>query len=100
MKEEVRTYSFVLSIAALVELSLPMPAHAQLRGAIFQTVASLPDGTYVFQVTDPSGKTLLSTDFAICRQFTVANGIITGVVPAGGCQHLTGFDIEDRKSVV
>src|SRR5437899_3139516 len=28
--------------------------------------ASLPDGTYVFQVTDPSGKTLLSTDPAGC----------------------------------
>jgi len=131
MKEEVRTCSFVLSIAALVVLSLPMPAHAQLRGAIFttvadgsavnfniypskdavyldggpppgapQTAASLPDGTYVFQVTDPSGKTLLSTDFAICRQFTVVNGIITGVVPAAGCQHLTGFDIDHNAVTV
>src|SRR5262245_38268059 len=36
-----------------------------------QGAAGLPNGTYVFQVTDPSGKTLLSTDAANCRQFTV-----------------------------
>src|SRR5918912_1106464 len=40
-----------------------------------QTAAGLDDGTYVFQVTDPSGKTLLSTDLAQCRQFTVSGGI-------------------------
>src|SRR5438046_6758042 len=51
-----------------------------------QTAAGLDDGTYVFQVTDPSGKTLLSTDPAGCRQFTVSGGIITGVVAYGGCQ--------------
>ena len=33
--------------------------------------AGLPAGTYSFQVTDPSGKTLLSTDAVACRQFTV-----------------------------
>jgi len=33
--------------------------------------AGLPAGTYSFQVTDPSGKTLLSTDAVSCRQFTV-----------------------------
>src|SRR5438552_15968366 len=49
-----------------------------------QGAAGLPDGTYVFQVTDPSGKTLLSTDPARCREFTVAAGIITGVVSAEG----------------
>jgi hypothetical protein len=54
------------------------------------TAAGLDDGTYVFQVTDPPGKTLLSTDQARCRQFTVVGGLITGVVSAGGCQHLTG----------
>jgi hypothetical protein len=59
-----------------------------------QTAAGLDDGTYVFQVTDPSGKALLSTDLAGCRRFTVDNGIITGVVPAGGCEHLTGDDID------
>jgi hypothetical protein len=58
-----------------------------------QHAAGLDDGTYVFQVTEPSGKTLLSTDFAKCRQFVVADGIITGVVVTG-CQHLTGFDVD------
>ena len=65
-----------------------------------QTAAGLPDGTYVFQVTDPSGKTLLSTDPANCRQFTVANGIITGVVNVGGCQHVTGLDIDHGAKTV
>lgn len=58
-----------------------------------QDAAGLDDGTYVFQVTDPSGKVLLSTDAAKCRQFTVSEGIITGVV-ATGCEHLTGDDID------
>src|SRR5258707_113990 len=31
--------------------------------------AGLPAGTYYFQVTDPSGKTLLSSDDVSCRQF-------------------------------
>lgn len=56
--------------------------------------AGLDPGTYVFQVTNPSGKVLLSTDAAKCRQFTVdSSGLITGVVVTG-CQHLTGFDID------
>src|SRR6266542_2432429 len=55
-----------------------------------QTAAGLDDGTYVFQVTDPSGKTLLSQDPARCRQFTVANGVITGLVAQpDACQHNT-----------
>jgi hypothetical protein len=65
-----------------------------------QTAAGLDDGTYVFQVTDPSGKVLLSTDNAGCRQFTVANGIITGVVPFNGCQHMTGTDIDHSAVTV
>ena len=31
----------------------------------------LPNGTYYFQVTDPSGAKLLSTDNAVCRQLVV-----------------------------
>src|SRR5262249_29054829 len=57
------------------------------------TAAGLPDGTYVFQVTDPSGKGLLSIDQAKCRQFTVAGGIITSVV-ATGCEHAIGVDVD------
>jgi hypothetical protein len=63
------------------------------------TAAGLDDGTYVFQVTDPSGKALLSTDPANCRQFTVAGGVITGVV-ATGCQHNTGVDVDHNATTV
>lgn len=61
--------------------------------------AGLDNGTYVFQVTDPSGKTLLSTDFARCRQFNVAGGIITGVVDTD-CDHLTGTDVDHGATTV
>ena len=37
--------------------------------------AGLPDGDYYFQVTDPSGKTLLSTDAVQNRQFHVSGGM-------------------------
>ena len=63
------------------------------------TAAGLEDGTYVFQVTDPSGKTLLSTDPAQCREFTVAGGVITGVVVTG-CQHVTGNDVDHNAITV
>jgi hypothetical protein len=58
-----------------------------------QGAAGLDDDTYVFQVTDPSGKTLLSQDAAKCRQFVVTNGIISSVVVTG-CEHVTGNDID------
>src|SRR5438309_3491141 len=46
-------------------------------------------GTYVFQVTDPPGKNLLSTDAAQCREFTVdSNGVINGVT-GPTCAHAT-----------
>jgi hypothetical protein len=64
-----------------------------------QTAAGLDDGTYVFQVTDPSGKTLLSTDPARCRQFTVSGGIITSVAPSGACAHLIGNDIDHPPAI-
>jgi hypothetical protein len=64
--------------------------------------AGLPAGTYSFQVTDPSGKTLLSTDPVTCRQFTVdSSGVIADVVPqANGCEHATGADGEDGGATV
>jgi hypothetical protein len=62
-----------------------------------QTAAGLDDGTYVFQVTDPSGKTLLSTDIARRRQFVVTDGVITGVVPPG---HVTGHDVDHDATTV
>lgn len=66
-----------------------------------QHAAGLDDGRYVFQVTDPSGKTLLSTDLARCRQFDVVNGVISQVVAQpDNCQHQTGFDIDHSATTV
>lgn len=63
--------------------------------------AGLPAGTYSFQVTDPSGKTLLSTDPVACRQFTVdASGVIRTITPSGACAHATGTDAEDTGITV
>ncbi|MFA5028524.1 MAG: hypothetical protein WC713_11675 [Candidatus Methylomirabilota bacterium] len=42
--------------------------------------AGLPDGLYYFQVTDPSGKSLLSLDSIEERQFEVVAGYIQGLV--------------------
>jgi hypothetical protein len=39
-----------------------------------QTAAGLDDGWYVFQVTDPSGKYLLSMDPSKCRVVEVVGG--------------------------
>jgi hypothetical protein len=64
-----------------------------------QGAAGLDDGTYVFQVTDPSGKKLLSQDAAKCREFVVTNAVITSVV-ATGCQHQTGVDIDHNAATV
>jgi hypothetical protein len=51
----------------------------------------LPDGTYYFQVTDPSGATLLSSDNAVCRQLQVVNGAVAGAAAAAGaCAHANG----------
>ena len=50
--------------------------------------SGLPDGTYYFQVTDPSGKTLLSTDNAVCRQLLVVGGRVAGAT--GSCSHVNG----------
>lgn len=51
--------------------------------------AGLANGTYYFQVTDPSGATLLSSDNAVCRQVMVSGGRIAGSTgPA--CKHATG----------
>lgn len=62
--------------------------------------AALPDGDYYFQVTDPSGKVLLSTDAISCRRFTVSGGIITSVAASGGCAHLTGIDVDHNALTV
>lgn len=48
------------------------------------TAAGLDPGNYYFQVTDPSGKVLLSSDPVICREIHVnAAGVIDQYVSAG-----------------
>lgn len=54
-----------------------------------QSPKGLPDGTYYFQVTNPSGAVLLSTDNAECRQLQVTGGVVSGSIgPA--CKHANG----------
>ncbi len=74
------------------------------------SAAGLPEGDYYFQVTDPSGKDLLSTDHISCRSVHVnANGVIdivysgTNHVKQQGkwksvpCQHAQGIDIDHSE---
>ena len=66
-----------------------------------QLAAGLDDGRYVFQVTDPSGKTLLSTDRARSRQFDVVDGVIANVVAQpDNSEHNTGEDIDHDATTV
>lgn len=60
--------------------------------------ASLPDGVYVFMVTDPPGKTLLSTDIAACRRFQISGGLMIAIVttdPTCPAPHVTGTDSDE-----
>lgn len=58
--------------------------------------AGLPAGDYYFQVTSPSGKTLLSSDAVTCRRVTVdASGVFTSVANSGSCAHNTGTSGDD-----
>lgn len=55
--------------------------------------AGLPAGEYFFQVTDPSGKTLLSTDIVNNRRFRVSStGVIDAYTGSGGPPHPIGVD--------
>lgn len=68
-------------------------------GRVQENSNGLPDGTYYYQVTGPSGNDLLSTDPAVCRQLAVFDGVIVGVVgPA--CQHTTGIPQPDGSTPV
>jgi hypothetical protein len=50
-----------------------------------------PNEVFYFEVTDPSGKLLLSTDSTNCRQVqTDANGRVAGVYTGDGCGHDVG----------
>lgn len=77
------------------------------------TAAGLPEGDYYFQVTDPSGKDLLSTDHISCRMIHINEyGVIDMVYPGtnyyyqngnnGGwqtedCQHEQGVDVDHAE---
>src|SRR6266481_5303088 len=51
--------------------------------------SGLPNGDYYYQVTNPNGDVLLSSDKAECRQLTVIGNVIMGPIgPA--CQHVPG----------
>ena len=106
------------AFAALLVFAFALPGMANFSGAIFTTIstgttvngnlynskdavylnggpqnqnsAGLPSGVYYFQVTDPSGATLLSNDDISCRQVVVNNGstVING--PTGPCPHSSG----------
>jgi hypothetical protein len=56
--------------------------------------AGLPDGDYYFQVTDPSGRQLLSTDVVSNRRFKVTKGVIVAYTGIGGPIHPTGIDLD------
>src|SRR5947208_1360302 len=99
-------------LCALLALAFAVPAIANIDGAIFTTTADgttvngniyaskadvylgggpqnqnsngLTNGNYYFQVTDPSGAVLLSTDPISCREVLVSGGRLAGVV-AGTC---------------
>lgn len=62
------------------------------------SAASLPDGDYYFQVTDPSGKVLLSEDPVECRCFTVEGGVIVNHCAPEDCKHNLGVD-EDHPEL-
>lgn len=115
----------VFAVAAVSLVFLNQTLAAQFFGAIFTTLGDgttvnqnlydakedvylnggpqnlnangLPVGRYYFQVTDPSGATLLSTDDAVCRQLEVTlgtggTGVISGASLASPaiCRHANG----------
>jgi hypothetical protein len=61
--------------------------------------AGLNDGDYYFQVTDPSGKILLSTDQLEQRRVTVQGGIILAYAYSGTAEHTTGTGKCGSKTV-
>jgi len=63
-----------------------------------QGAAGLPNGDYYFQVTDPSGKTLLSTDPVINRRFKVTAGVISGLSGLGN--HNTSVDFDHNATTI
>jgi cysteine-rich repeat protein len=68
------------------------------RGHAPAKAAALAKGDYYFQVTDPSGKTVLSSDDIKCRKIRVSeDGVIVKAYPGPMCQHATGTDSDDAS---
>ncbi|MGC2236505.1 MAG: hypothetical protein WA584_10110 [Pyrinomonadaceae bacterium] len=67
-------------------------------GPVHEGADGLPDGTYYFQVTGPSGNDLLSTDLAVCRQLIVAFGVVAAA-DGPACQHSTGIPNSSDGSI-
>jgi len=74
------------------------------------SAAALPEGDYYFQVTDPSGKDLLSTDHISCRRIHINEYGVIDHVYAGtnyvkekgtwsevACQHNEGVDVDHSE---
>src|ERR1035441_6550276 len=84
--------------------ALSMPTFSTLRNVMFISMAALarnapagaaglPEGDYYFQVTDPNGGTLLSTDVVSNRRLHVSsNGVFDAYSGFGGPSHPTGID--------
>jgi hypothetical protein len=111
-----------LATLAFVMLVSALPALAQVNGAIYTTTSTgttvngnlydaktgvylnggpqnskdaglVPDGSYYFQVTDPSGAVLLSADDVSCRQVVVSNGRIVSVPAKTQAACKSGFHL-------
>lgn len=65
-----------------------------------QTAAGLPDGDYYFQVTDPSGKKLLSTDPVQNRCVTVKNGVMDALCDNMASNHNTNPSADAGGGIV
>ena len=103
-----RDHKWVVLFCLFLLLVSAVPAFTQVNGAIFTTISDgttingniyhaktsvylnggpqnkngaviSPDGNYYFQVTDPSGRVLLSADSIHCREVVVSGGRVTGV---------------------
>jgi len=113
MNDKIRKIIFVVAVIALSAASSSIFGQGGFFGAIYTTLGDgqtvnqnvypakdlvylnggpqnqnahgLPDGTYYFQVTNPSGSVLLSTDQAMCRQVLVVGGKMAGAT--GLCHH-------------
>ena len=120
----------LLSLITMLLTALALPASAGLTGAVWTTTVNggtvdhnvyaakeavylnggpnlltgagwIPPGDYYFQVTNPSGSTLLSTDPIGSRRFNVApNGIIAYTPEAGNPVHVTGADAQTGSTTV